>query len=409
MLQAGGVSYFNGGNVGIGTNTPGSKLHVYGGYITDEQTAGVQTYLGSTASAGYLQTSGTWPLTFYAGGTQAMTILNSGNVGIGVTNPSSKLDIEGAAGSGNYLAYLRATDNGGGIMAGSAGSGTGVVGWSNSGQGVSGNGYGFAAGIYGWGQDIGIQAASSGHYGFYINSSPAPTYDFYAADTTALNYFAGKVGIGTTNPQSALHISGSGMQIRMIDTGANTGFLLHTASGIMTLSASDASGNFGIAKPLALNGYNSGHVMVDTLTDYGYNFFVSGTAGGTGSWQVYSDARFKKNVEPLTDSLDKVMQLQGVSYYYNTQAYPNMNFGESKQIGFIAQDVEKVIPEVVSKDNKGYESITYDKMSAVLVEAIKEQQTQIETLKTDNQNLQTQVDSLNSRLGAIEKKLGIAK
>jgi hypothetical protein len=99
------------------------------------------------------------------------------------------------------------------------------------------------------------------------------------------------------------------------------------------------------------------------------------------SSKVISDKRWKKNITPLENALEKVLKLQGVNYQWDTENYPEMEFNEEKQIGFIAQDVEPVLPELVSTDSKGYKSVSYEKMTAVLVEAVKELKTQNDALK----------------------------
>lgn len=90
-----------------------------------------------------------------------------------------------------------------------------------------------------------------------------------------------------------------------------------------------------------------------------------------------SDRRFKQNITPITSALEKVTKLQGVIYNWNTKDYPHRFFTDAPQIGLIAQDVETVIPEVVLTDAEGYKSITYDKLTAVLIEAVKEMKQQM--------------------------------
>jgi hypothetical protein len=96
-----------------------------------------------------------------------------------------------------------------------------------------------------------------------------------------------------------------------------------------------------------------------------------------------SDIRFKKNIRPVVKALDKVKALRGVYFNWDQQNFPDKNFGEQDELGFIAQEVEKVVPEIVTKDKttEAYRSVKYDKLVALLVEAIKEQQKQIDSLK----------------------------
>ncbi len=91
-----------------------------------------------------------------------------------------------------------------------------------------------------------------------------------------------------------------------------------------------------------------------------------------------SDGRWKKNIEPLISSLDKIMALQGVSFEWKMDEYSDMGMTEGRQIGLIAQDVEKDLPELVTEDKDGYKAVSYSKLTAVLVEAVKE-------LKHENQ------------------------
>jgi hypothetical protein len=86
-----------------------------------------------------------------------------------------------------------------------------------------------------------------------------------------------------------------------------------------------------------------------------------------------SDKRLKKNIKTVESALDKVIALRGVSFDWKE--------GGAKAIGLIAQEAEKVIPEIVSQDENGYFGIKYNNLIGVLVEAIKEQQEQINALK----------------------------
>ena len=134
-----------------------------------------------------------------------------------------------------------------------------------------------------------------------------------------------------------------------------------------------------------------------------YTLEVGGTIWANGSaitagLTTWSDRRFKTNIVPIPDALNIVMKLNGVRFDWNRDAFPDRNFTEGKQVGLIAQDVETVLPEVVATDGDGYKSVAYDKVSAVLVEAIKQQQKQIEDLKAQVAKLNEQVkELLNSK------------
>ena len=130
-------------------------------------------------------------------------------------------------------------------------------------------------------------------------------------------------------------------------------------------------------------------------TSPGYTLTVAGTAWVTsGSWSG-SDIRWKKNIETLSQSssLEKVMALNPVNYQWKTDEYPEMKFSNGTQLGFIAQDVEKIIPEVVTTNNEGYKGISYEKIVPVLTSAIQEQEKKIDALSSQNQSLKILVCS----------------
>jgi len=140
------------------------------------------------------------------------------------------------------------------------------------------------------------------------------------------------------------------------------------------------SDNFTTAMPttrlvIASNGY----VGIGSYNP-SYRLHVIGTTYSSGGY-AGSDIRWKKNIMPLEDSLGNILKLQGVNYEWKREEYKDKNFDEGKQIGLIAQEVEKVIPELVHTDNEGYKAVSYEKLTAVLIEAIKEQQKKIAELE----------------------------
>ena len=107
-----------------------------------------------------------------------------------------------------------------------------------------------------------------------------------------------------------------------------------------------------------------------------------------------SDQRSKKNIEPLDNCLDKVLSLRSVRFDWDENVVPKRANEESTQIGLIAQEVEKIVPEVVREEiieNQYLKSIRYENLTAILIEAVKEQQKQIEDLKQTVQELSTKL------------------
>jgi hypothetical protein len=93
------------------------------------------------------------------------------------------------------------------------------------------------------------------------------------------------------------------------------------------------------------------------------------------AWTTRSSRRFKTNIHPLEGALEKVEQLQGVSYQRKTDG--------KRESGVVAEDVGQVVPEVVSRDPKTHEvqGVDYSRMAALLIEAVKSQQAEIQQLK----------------------------
>ncbi len=131
----------------------------------------------------------------------------------------------------------------------------------------------------------------------------------------------------------------------------------------------------------------------DDLTFYGtsnangssirLNLTHGGTLTATGDIVAYSDRRVKENINPIQDALEKVKALRGVTYNRTDVE------DKSQKVGVIAQEIQEVLPQVVFEQADGKLGVSYGNISAVLIEAIKEQQTQIE-------NQQSQIDELKS-------------
>ncbi len=144
---------------------------------------------------------------------------------------------------------------------------------------------------------------------------------------------------------------------------------------------------------------NGGAVTVkDDLT-------VHGKITSYGGWSS-SDRRLKKNIKQIHNALDKVDKLTGVYFNWKNASQPN------RQVGFIAQDVQKVLPEVVSKGANGYYSVEYGNITALITEAVKELDNKVNTwgnkiivLEKANASLKAQVDSLNSKINNLENRM----
>ena len=137
------------------------------------------------------------------------------------------------------------------------------------------------------------------------------------------------------------------------------------------------------------------------VTTFGVGTAASGTTGEIRATNnvtaYYSDERLKENINPISSALTKLLTLRGVTFNSNKVAEQYGYIDKKEQVGVIAQDVEKVLPQVVvpapfdiakdkdgneySKSGENYKTVHYDKLVPLLIEAIKEQQIQINDLK----------------------------
>jgi hypothetical protein len=143
-------------------------------------------------------------------------------------------------------------------------------------------------------------------------------------------------------------------------------------------------GDFGSTKEFRFRVENNadftflnGNVGIGTTSPQ-YKLDVAGTIRGSNV--SLSDQRLKQNIQPLENALAKVEQLRGVSFEWKNAAQDS-----GTQIGVIAQEVETVLPELVSTDSEGYKSVAYGQLTAVLVEAVKELKAENAALRAETQ------------------------
>ena len=193
----------------------------------------------------------------------------------------------------------------------------------------------------------------------------------------------GKVGIGTTTPTGNLTLMGD-FQLSRIAAPSTTTDKLYNVGGNLTwngitLGANDSNKTDGFT--LNQDAETSSAVQFARI---GVNVAPSGTAGtiiATNDIVAFtsSDERLKDNVTLLSDPIDKISQIKGVNFVWNDESYDHL---AGHDIGVLAQDVEKVLPEVVATRDDGYKAVRYEKMVPLLIEAIKDQQQQITDLKS---------------------------
>jgi len=208
-----------------------------------------------------------------------------------------------------------------------------------------------------------------------------------------------KVGIGTTGPSDNLHIvASSGEDPFRVQINSNTKFRIFNnrsvSIGVNNTNISD--NDVYIENQLGL-GVSSPTYRLH-LPNNGSNSL--GKAKAT-AWDTYSDSRVKKEVENINYGLDEVLQMNPVKYHHHSSNFVNGNLlllgSYSDDIGFLAQELHSIIPEVVNKpknDSKELWSMNYEKLTPVLVKAIQQQQN---IINSQNQKIRKLEDSLKKQ------------
>ena len=413
------------GNVGIGTAfTPGAQLHNYStattnvfitGYGTAAQNDwGAQNAMFVKTDNGlliskqnannntnrlfnfYNDSNGYAQLYMYTGGntpqvqikTSGYSYFNGGNIGIGVTGPLSKLQI---------IANQSAADPGSKNYTGSA---------------INTDGGDIATGR------VFFQGSSSGATDLCgINNETSRIVLYNYTDTRYLQYWDhagssfipnGNLGVGTTvNGALSEKLFVDGAVRQQSAVGLNTNGSIRTGLGAYDNTAGWGA---GIGGQLALGyiytgttGYTEGALIKmykenSTQSHYGSGLRWSVRQNGTnltakmqlspsGTLTVIedivaygspSDKKLKENIKPISLALDKVTKLQGVTFDWK-KSDSMLNIKED--IGFIAQDVQKVVPELVRKNSNGLLSMRHQGVVPMLVEAIKELEARVKELE----------------------------
>lgn len=149
-----------------------------------------------------------------------------------------------------------------------------------------------------------------------------------------------------------------------------------------------------------------GELFVELDAFFGSGITVDGQVMGSGAYVDASDLRFKKDIEPILNALGLVEALEGVAYSYRTDEFPERNFGTERELGFVAQQVESVLPQVVTTDEKsGFQYVAYARVVPVVVEALKELHVKTRDCGDQVAALRAEVMALKEMVAAQQKML----
>ena len=388
------------GNVGIGTTSPGAKLtlQVNSGDLNFGQSAihirGVNRYFdydagmimrgtGAAYAARFTSTSNMGPGGEIVGiyqeeptpgalGGPIAVFMNDGDVGIGTTNPTREL-------------HVVSNLSGGGIRIESPSAPTFWL--KNSGYSTEWN-------LFvedGTGKFI-MANNTAGQRFFFEPDGKLDVIGTIVSDGLALSrdnenrgaiWFAnaGDLNVAMFNNISDIDGEGAWDGIKMnFVSGFDIGY--RGDSGRISVMLANRSGNVGIGES------NPGNILTVQQN--------SPTDPIADAWTTYSSKRWKTNIKPIEDALDKVQRLRGVSYDWKANS--------KHDIGLIAEEVGEVIPEVVAYEENGVDakSVDYPRLVAVLIEAVKEQQQVIDAQNSELTEMKAEMVQFRAALQRLE-------
>lgn len=360
------INNTNSGKVGIGlgnTGTPAYKLHVVGDRIRlgnnttataktiDLRTDGTQ--LDIMANNGNL---------FLSSSTGNTIIQGSGRkVGIGTSAPGAELHVVGTESNGSTASTLKLT------------SGT--------------------QNMFLDGNEIDVTGG-------------ALFFQYNTANNVSMVNGGGSVGVGTSSPESKLHVIGG-------ESNGTTGaFKITSDTRNMVFDGNEIDVT---NHSMYLQNNSNGHLIIASgggSVRIGSDVTPSSkldVAGDVRCFNLFtnSDRRYKTAIRTFEGALGKVLAMRGTSYDFAADQIP-ADYLAGKQVGFIAQEMKEVMPELVKTDAEGMMSVNYIGVIPVLVEALKEQHEVIEEKETRITALEVQNNELKDRLARIEAALGIA-
>lgn len=275
-----------------------------------------------------------------------------------------------------------------------------------------------------------VAANASGIPRFALNGGSDgswTTYDYASGLWTGgITQQSGNIGIGTPSPSRSLHVySTNGLAFKAENNGTGNAVIeIQSDNNAITAINFENSTAFAYGQIAYFNNSNymtfstndaeririssSGSVGIGT-TSPSYLLQVNGTAFAT-SWQTPSDARLKKNIAPISGAMDTIKRLQGV--HFEWRDVKERSIGKSldlpadkPQVGFIAQEVQTVVPEAVSIAKDGVMSVQESKVVPILVESVKELNDELNGERSEYNKLKAESDRQSAVVGRLEREV----
>jgi hypothetical protein len=390
------------GLVGIGTASPTFPLQINstvggGGMMSLVNTSTTEASISYRVSNGGATTgwvvgnsANDYFMYSYTLAGQAMTLKPSGNVGIGNTSPSTRLDVlssqtNSSIRTGGLEMQSYAVNNswyaeniyfdGGAWRLRSNGGATqmymqnGSIDFNRAGTGNAGDAATLLTTMRLINGNVLIGTTTDGGYKLRVNGEILADDDIRIFNTYALvlNGTDNNWRIGRNTITDSGWLTGNTMQMVVFGSSSGQGFQVVNSNGTALFEIDGVAGASRFSNALGVGVNPSG---------------TSGRIDASNDIVAYStsDSRLKENITPIANALDKVKLLTGVEFDWKEET-KDVHGYEGHDVGVIAQEVQAVLPEAIRTNDSGYLSVRYEKMIALLIEGMKEQQNQIDELK----------------------------
>jgi trimeric autotransporter adhesin len=384
--------------LGIGVALPQRNLHVHdastgsyasftNSFTTNNINRGLLVGVANASHDGYLWNYESGNLLFGTSNSERMRLNSNGNLGIGLTNPARRLHLHD-----DFLLISNASsgvNNSDGLQFGLSASDAQIVNKENGNLILSTN------------DSEKMRIQSDGRVGIGL-ASPNSLLQIHNTGGGFLRSNAQFTNSSSGNSVSDGLFVGLGDPSGIVQGGyvwnyENQPLVFGTNSLTRMTIAED--GNVSIGTPSTSNKF---HVVGTSFFDGNINV-VNGDINCNGNFLCPSDLRFKKNFTKINNPLANLLKINGLYYDYDNEKFPERHFSQKRQLGVIAQEVEKLYPELVQTDANGYKSVDYVKLTPILIEAIKELNAKVETLEKDKKDFTTRLQKIEMLLTAQNK------